>query len=369
MAHLIAVDLDQDGRLDVLACDAREDEVIWLRNLGDGRFEESVIASQLRAPVHVEAADLDRDGDLDLLVASMGIVYPSNSRTGTVFVLENDGGGGFSKRAVIEDIARVTDVRSGDFNSDGRIDLAIGQFGYEQGEVRWMEQTGPWEFRSHPLLNLSGTVNVCVSDFDGNGSSDIAALVSQQWEEIHLFLNDGRGNFRTRIIFGSTNEDFACSGMTVADLNRDGRPDLLFTNGDGFGPTPNPGPRPWHGVQWLENRDSGEFHHHRIGDLAGAYGPIAVDLDKDGRLDVVAVSAFNDWSDPRAISMMWFRSDGRGHFSPRILARRPTHLLTVAAGDFDGTGEPQLVTGAFHAWPPFDRSSRLTYWRSQKAGQ
>ncbi len=59
----------------------------------------------------------------------------------------------------------------------------------------------------------------------------------------------GAGKFAGKVLFGSTNEDFASSGLSLADLNRDGRPDVLFTNSDGFGPTPQPCPRPWHGVQ------------------------------------------------------------------------------------------------------------------------
>jgi hypothetical protein len=206
-------------------------------------------------------------------------------------------------------------------------------------------------------------VNVCVADFTGDGKPDLAALVSQQWEEIHLFTNDGAGRFSSKVIFGSTNEDYASSGLRLGDLNRDGRPDLLYTNGDGFGPTPQPGPRPWHGVQWLENLGGGKFKFHRIGDLPGAYSPLGVDLDGDGATDVVALSAFNEWDKPKAVSMVWFKNDGRQNFTPHVLAFKPTHLLTLDAADFDRDGRPVLVTGAFHAYPPYTEMSRLTLWR------
>jgi hypothetical protein len=363
IAHVRAVDLDRDGRVDVVACDARANTVSWLRQVAPGRFEEIVVAGEIPSPVHAEAVDLDADGDLDLLVASLGQTFPNNDRIGAVIVLENDGRQAFSKRTLLERVARVADVQAADLDGDGRLDLAVGQFGYDQGEVRWMKNLGGWKFESRPLLNLSGTVNVCIADFTGDGHADIAALVSQQWEEIHLFTGDGRGSFSGKVIFGSTNEDFASSGLRIADLNRDGKPDLLFTNGDGFGPTPQPGPRPWHGVQWLENRGRGKFQLHRIADLPGAYAPLGVDLDGDGAMDVVALSAFNEWTKPGAVAMVWYRNDGKQNFTPHVLAHRPTHLLTVDAADFAGDGRPALVTGAFLAYPPYRDMSRITLWR------
>src|ERR1051326_481017 len=258
IAQVTAVDLDRDGLVDVLACEAQKNQVLWFRQTSPGRFEERVICSDVEAPVHVSAMDIDGDGDLDLLVASMGQVFPNNDKIGSVVILENDGQQHFTKHVIVDHVARVTDVRAGDFNGDGKLDLAVAQFGYFQGEIRWMENLGGWQFRSHNLLNLSGTINVCVADMNGDGKLDITAVVSQQWEEIHLFTNDGTGNFVDKVIYGATNQDFGSSGISLCDLNRDGRPDILYTNGDGFDYA-EPGARPWHGVQWLEHLGEGFF--------------------------------------------------------------------------------------------------------------
>lgn len=365
ISHVVAVDLDRDGQLDVLACEAQKNQVVWLRQTAPGTFEESVLASGLRAPVHVEAADLDGDGDLDLLVASMGYIFPNNDRIGTVFVLENDGRQHFTPHIVLENTARVTDVRAADLNGDGRLDLVLAQFGYDQGKVSWLECTGPWQYRPHVLEELSGAINVVVADFNGDKKPDIAAIFSQQWEEIHLFENQGNGNFATKRVWGSTNEDYGSSGLAVCDLNRDGRPDLLFSNGDGFGPAATPGPRPWHGVQWLENVGDGLFRYHRIGDLPGAYSPVAVDLDRDGAMDVVAVAAYSDWNNQNrsVVSLMWFRNDGKMAFEPRVLARGPKDQITLAVGDFSKDGRLSLVTGGFYIYPPYDALGRITLWK------
>jgi hypothetical protein len=90
-----------------------------------------------------------------------------------------------------------------------------------------MENLGNWQFRSHLLLSLSGSINVGVADMNGDHTPDIVSVVAQQWEEVFLFENDGTGNFTNKVIFGSTNEDFGSSGITLCDLNRDGRPDVL----------------------------------------------------------------------------------------------------------------------------------------------
>ncbi len=365
IAHLNAIDVDRDGRMDLVFCEAQDSEVRWLRQIAPGVFEEKLAAAGLKAPVHVESADMDGDGDTDLLVASMGAVFPNNDRIGTIYILENDGRQNFMPHAILENTTRANDIRAADLDGDGDLDLALAQFGYDQGEVAWLERTGPWEFRRHVLSELSGAINVVIADFNGDGRPDIVAQISQQWEEIHLFENQGAGKFAARRLWGSTNEDYGSSGLVVADMNRDGRPDIVFTNGDGFGPAATPGPRPWHGVQWLENTADGNYRYHRIAHLPGAYSPIVADFDGDGAPDIVASTAYSDWNNRNrnVISLIWYRNDGRARFEPRLLARTPKDLITLTAGDFDGTGRVSLATGGFYIYPPYDAMSRITLWR------
>lgn len=353
-------DLDRDGLNDILVGDGRRNRVSWLRQTQPGQFDERDIGTTIAAPAHIQVADIDSDGDLDVLVAAMGVIPPSNARTGAVVVLVNDGTNQFTNRVLIENIARVTYVGAADFNRDGRQDLVVGQFGYLQGEIRWMENLGDWQFKSHSLLDLPGTIHAPAVDFDGDGNMDIVALVSQDSEEIHAFFGDGAGRFRHRILYGSTNKDFGSSGLSIADVDRDGRPDIVYTNGDGFDYA-TPGPRPWHGVQWLRNVGGGNVTYHRIGDFPGAFSPAVVDLDGDGDRDVVVCSGFNDWKKPEAIALLCFENDGAQNFVPRPLAHQPTHLIAVRATELSA-GRVALVTGALMFYPPYEIVSRVTLW-------
>lgn len=362
ITNLAIVDLDQDGLMDVVVCEGRTSTVSWIRQEEPGVFVETDLDRNIAGPAHVEASDVDRDGDPDLLIASMGMIMPNNDQIGSVVVLENLGSGNFKKRVLLEKVARVTDVQAEDLDGDGDFDLAVGQFGYFQGEIRWMENLGDWRFKSHPLLDFSGTIHTPIVDIDADRDMDIVALVSQEWEEIHVFENSETG-FRNRVAYGSTNEDYGSSGISVDDVDGDGDPDIVYTNGDAFDyMVEAPGPRPWHGVQWLENDGRGYFQFHRLGNFPGAYSPLATDLDGDKDLDLVAVSTFNDWGLRDAFSMICFEQIRPREFRKRVLATKPTHLLAIEAGDMDADGEVELVTGGYHMFPPFKDMSRILLW-------
>ncbi len=366
VTHLATVDLDRDGFEDVLYCDARKNTVRWIRQFPRGTFTEHLIGENIAGPAHVEAADLHGTGRLDVLVASMGQILPNNDRIGAVVVLENLDNRTFRKRVLLDRTARVTDVRAANLSghTDGKLDLVVGQFGYAQGETRWMKNLGGWEFESAIVNNQSGPIHTPVADFDGDGLPDFAALISQEWEEVHWFRNLGRGRFEDRIGWGSTNEDYGSSGLAVADVNRDGKPDLIYTNGDGFD-YPVPGSRPWHGMQWLENSGNGFFKFRRVGSMPGAYSPSAADFNGDGYVDLLAVSGYADWADPKTATIMVWLNDGRQNFTPVLLAHSPIQLVAAAVGDLDGNGVPVIVTGGFHALPPYERMSNITLWRKK----
>jgi hypothetical protein len=363
IANVALADLDRDGLNDVIVCDALRGIVSWIRQAPRGTFTEQTIAG-VAAPAHVEIVDFDKDGDLDLLVAALGFLFPNNNRVGSVIVLENDGRQRFTSRYIADRIARVADARAADFDGDGDLDVAAAGFGYDDGETSWLENRGQWKFEQHVLQRLSGAINAIPTDLNGDGRLDIVALISQEWEEIWSFINDGRGRFTPRLLWGATNPDFGSSWLSMADLDRDGDSDLLYANGDAFEYAP-PNSRPWQGIQWLENRGDFRFEFHRIVDFQGATSPEAADLDGDGDLDVMFVASNSDWDNPRAPSLLWLENEGKMTFAMHGVGTAPTHLQTLAMGDLDGSGGPDAVTGGMHISRPYDRIGRITAWLSK----
>ena len=363
IANVAIVDLDKDGLADIIAADAATNRITWVRQARAGSFAEQTLA-EVPGPAHVQAVDLDADGDLDVAVASLGVLFPNNARIGAIVLLENDGRQRFTPHVVADKLARVADVRAGDLDGDGDLDLSAALFGYDQGETRWFENQGGWRFESHLLQELSGAINAEIADLDGDRDLDIITLVSQEWEEIYVYVNDGRGAFTPTRIFGASNEDFGSSWISLADLDADGDADVVYSNGDAFDYATTAG-RSWNGLQWLENTGGTAFTYHRIADIPGASSPQAADLDGDGDLDIAVVSAYNNWADPAAQSLVWLENDGRATFTLHDVASSPTHLVTLAIGDLNRDGRPDLVTGGMHMSWPHDRLSRLTTWTNE----
>jgi hypothetical protein len=361
ISHIQATDLDDDKLLDVVLSDCRGNFVSWIRQYPAGTYAESVLADDIIAPAHVQVIDFDGDNDKDILVAVLGMLFPNNDKIGSVVILENDGRFNFRKHTIFEKIARVSDVRGGDLDNDGDMDLAVGQFGYDDGETRWIENLGDWKFKSHPLQYLSGPVNVEITDIDFDKDLDIISLVSQEWEEIYCYINDGQGHFQPNLLFGSSNQDYGSSGISLYDLDQDGDEDILYTNGDAFDYMPPQG-RPWHGVQWLENKGDLKFEFHRICNFTGTTNVRAADLDNDRDPDLLAVSAFNIWDKPDSYSFIWLENTGNEQFIKHEISKTPTHLLTCEPGDFNNDGLTDVITGGMHTYPPYDNMGRITLW-------
>lgn len=360
------VDLDNDGLMDVIVCDGQRNRVFWYRQLPGNRWEEIPLGDELNCPACATPVDLDGDGDLDLVVAVLGSVYPTDERVGQVVWLENLGGGKFKNHVLLDDVRRVSDVQVGDLNGDGRPDIAVAVFGYHHGEILWLENRGGGRFRDHLLLATKGPSHVPIGDFDGDGKLDIAALVSQDHEEVWVFENRGKGEFVPRRIFQSLNFDLGSAGLIATDLDRDGKLDLLLSAGDNM-EINHHYPQTWHGVVWLRNQGGWRFEPRRIGSIGGVYAVAVADFDGDGDNDVVAACMFNDWHSPGAASLVLLENDGRQNFTPKMLADRPIHLATVAAGDLDGDGRPDIVAGSLFLddLPP-SRIGRVTLWLQRK---
>jgi len=366
ITNVLITDLDSNGVADVLCCDAVRHTVWWVRRAADGTWsrEPLVPENSVAAPAHAAVVDLDGDSDKDIVVAGLRSVWPTDERIGQVVVLVNDGSNRFVVKILADDLRRVTDVQPADFDGDGDIDLAVAEFGYLHGRVLWLENKGELQFADHELLALPGAIHVPVGDYDNDGDPDIAAVVSQNDEEVWVFENTGAAEFDPvpHKVWATSDFDLGLAGMVKCDLDQDGDLDLLLSAGDNLELT-YPCPQPQHGCLWLENKGQFQFDLHRIAFLAGTYAAAAADMDSDGDVDVVLASMFNDWRRPKSTSLAWLENDGHQNFQSWHLAENPTHLCTVDCGDLNGDGRPEIVAGALQIFPPYPTDpDGITIW-------
>ncbi len=362
IGNVNVVDLDRDGQPDVLVCDFKRHMVSWIQIQG-ARWEEYMLAS-VPFPGHAEAGDFNGDGHVDIVVADVGSDAPTDERVGGVFLLTNDGQMQFERSTLLENVGRVADVRPGDFDSDGDIDFVVAVFGFlKEGEIGWLEQRSDGTFAYQRLSDKTGGVHVPTVDLNGDGRLDFIALISQEHEEVLAFINQGDGRFIEHILFKAGSPTFGSSSIELVDLDQDGDVDVLYTNGDAFDLSA-PMIRPYHGVQWLENRGDLRFEFHDLIRFYGAYRAVPGDLDGDGDLDVVAVSLINDWPDPQRVSILWLENDGQQRFTSHGIGRAPTSLITADVADLNGDGRVDIVTGSMHMDPSDKRRGRVTLWKN-----
>jgi hypothetical protein len=109
-------------------------------------------------------------------------------------------------------------------------------------------------------------------------------------------------------------------------------------------------PRPEHGVYWLENRGGYPFESHFLAPMYGAHRAVAADFDRDGDLDVLAVSFLPRQMFPRQVdsdSVVLLEQTAPGRFVRHALKRGACDHTTCAAGDLLGRGRIDFITGTF----------------------
>jgi hypothetical protein len=362
IANVNITDLDQDGLPDVLISDVRADRVSWVERTS-GSWQEHALA-EVGDPSATSVVDVDGDGDLDVAVGVLGSETPTDANGGGAVLLINDGALHFTVRQILRGVPRVAAIEPADFDQDGDIDFSVAVFGgWTTGHVAWLEQQADGSFEQHIVYPKNGAIHVPPVDFDGDGRMDFLALVTQAHEEIVWMRNLPDGRFEPIVLWAAANPLYGLSGLELVDLDQDGDIDLLFTNGDAL--DIDAIPKPYHGIQWLENVGDQQLVYHDIARLYGAYRALAADFDGDGDLDVAATSQYNRWDEPGRQSLIWLENDGAQHFAAHTLSTNPTHLVTADCADLDGDGRPDIVAGGMHIVPPFDRVGRVTAWWNQ----
>ena len=367
ISNVNLVHLFDDRRLDVLACDMRRGEVLVYRPYQPAPAWRPL--AHVPCPAHAEVVDLDGDGIKDILVACLGSMDATDDRCGSVVWLRGNGDGTFTPHTLLADVGRVADVQAGHFRDKDKFDLIVAVFGGNRtGEVRFLEnQTRDWtqpKFVSRTLDERHGAIHVPVVDLDGDGNLDFVALISQEHEVIVAYLNDGKGNFTPKELYRAPHPAYGSSGIQVVDIDGDRKPDILYTNGD-----TRDKPfvlRPFHGVQWLENKGGLRFEHHPITPLYGAHRAVAADFTGTGRMDIVAVSylpadLFPQRQAKRLDAVLYLEQVGRGRFIRHSLETATCDHVTCAAGDIFGRRQADLVSGTIAS---FAADPAITIWKS-----
>lgn len=309
----------------------------------------------LLQPVHTEPCDLDQDGNIDLVVADIGEFNADDSDLGRVVWLRRQPDSDKYKSIVLaEGLSRVSDVRPGDFDSDGDIDLIVAVFGWRNsGRIIMLENTdrneqGIPNFETREIDPRHGPVHVPPVDVNGDGHLDFVALISQDHESVEAFINDGKGNFSKQVIWAAPDPAYGSSGIELVDMDQDGDLDVLYTNGDSF----DRGPKPYHSIQWLENQGAYPYEHHHLCTMPGVLNAKAADFDQDGDMDVVACALLakpvnEKLSTLDLSSVVMLTQTEPGKFEPSKVEGRSHHHISLEIGDFNGDQRTDIAVGTF----------------------
>ena len=174
-------------------------------------------------PYGLIATDLNGDGKLDLIAANS----PSTGN-GSISALLGNGNGTFQSAVNTTVGTRPRYFAAGDFNRDGKQDLALSQTSSDNN-LRILLGNGSGGFSSQSTLSMgveAAPRGVISADFNADGYLDVA-VSSVAGDNVSIFLGSGDGNFNTRKVFAAGD---AAYWMASADFDRDGLPDLAITN-------------------------------------------------------------------------------------------------------------------------------------------
>jgi alpha-tubulin suppressor-like RCC1 family protein len=268
--------------------------------------------------------DYDNDGQLDLLITGSGTSYIYHNSNGV-----------FTVSAVLTGLSYGQAVW-GDYNNDGRLDVM--QDGFASGAETWQiyRNDGSNTFTQIALPvpgfgNISGVslrfVSCAWGDYDNDGKLD-ALFVG--WPYSALYHNNGGGSFTNS---GINIPAPAESDVAWADYNNDGNLDFVVNGGGGSGIT-----------ALYENLGGGVIVP-ATNVLTGVYEGSAAweDYNNDGNLDL-AITGLNN-NQGYYISMV-YAADGHGGFTNLPAGIDGTVYGSIAWGDFDNDGLPDLVVSS-----------------------
>jgi hypothetical protein len=281
------------------------------------RFAAPVAYAESTPSESVVTADFDGDGKLDLAF--------SDSSRAKVSVLLGQGDGTFAPPVEYPAGDSNRFVATGDLNSDGKPDLVLVDGDSSSACILLNRGAGIF---AAPLKVMVGynPLTVAIADFNGDGKPDLAT--NDGSHDIAVLLNDGVGGFAAPVDYETESFPHA---VAAGDFNNDNRPDLAYAADESY-------------IGVLLNQGSG-FTPSRFVTGYHASGVAVGDFNGDGLVDVAAA---NDYADNVSVLV----NQGKGMFAAPVKYALPagSHPSSVAKGDFNGDGQPDLVvasTGVF----------------------
>jgi hypothetical protein len=316
--HVLVADLNRDGRLDVVLSVSTGIRIF----LGDGAggFAGGLVVAAGLEPTEVAAGDFDGNGTVDLAVA--------NASSNDVTILLGDGAGGFAEAAASPVAAgqRSHGVEVGDFDHDGKLDLAVTNDYSFNVTVLMGDGTGAFaQPPGSPIPVGVYPAQLVVGDFNADGKQDFAVTNSGS-ASVSILLGDGTGGF-AQAPGSPVAEITTPTGIAAGRLDGDGYLDLAVASDN----DPNT-------VSVLLGNGTGGFTTRTPVASASPRAVVVGDFDGDGRADLAVANYLAD-------NVTLFRGDGAGAFAeapgfPIAVGARPADMR---AGDFNGDGRLDLA--------------------------
>jgi FG-GAP-like repeat len=237
---VVSADFIHDGNLDLAVPSTLvANSVSILLGNGDGTFQPKLSSTTGPLPFAAAVGDLNGDGSIDLVTPNM--TCPNQPcGPGSVSVLLGKGDGTLQPYVEYATGVGPLSVTVGDFNGDGKLDLAVANWGFAFGNTASiLLGNGDGTFRPHvDYFTGNGPRTLAAGDFNGDGKVDLA--VGNTPATVSILLGRGDGTFHPHVEYQTAGSSFS---IAVADFNGDGRADLavgtqgllsiLLGNGDG----------------------------------------------------------------------------------------------------------------------------------------